>query len=201
MLVITWCTFLFAPGMPILFPIALFGMVVLYITNRIQLAYWHRRPPIYDQKMNETTIGMLSVAPALYLLSGAWVFSNQQAFTNTVQPLKNGELFQGPQHYVDGLFHNITPASIFLLCFALIALLTILRQIVNCCKIERFYSTQKKVARFQVRQRLASFFSSLKRRDRESLIKEELLDRERLNSSKLSKENLAALVLHPRSTS
>ena len=96
MLVITWCTFLFAPGLPILFPIALLGMVVLYITNRIQLAYWHRRPPIYDQKMNETTIGMLSVAPALYLLSGAWVFSNQQAFTNTVQPLKNGELFQGP---------------------------------------------------------------------------------------------------------
>ena len=76
MLVITWVTFLFAPGLPILFPIALFGMIVLYVTNRIQLAYWNRRPPIYDQKMNLTAIKMLAVAPILYILVGAWIYSN-----------------------------------------------------------------------------------------------------------------------------
>ena len=76
MLVITWVTFLFAPGLPILFPIALFGMIVLYVTNRYQLAYWNRRPPIYDQKMNITAIKMLAVAPILYILVGAWIYSN-----------------------------------------------------------------------------------------------------------------------------
>ena len=48
MLTLTWVTFLFAPGMPILFPIALIGMVVLYTTDRLAVAYWCRRPPIYD---------------------------------------------------------------------------------------------------------------------------------------------------------
>ena len=48
MLVITWVTFLFAPGLPILFPIALFGMILLYATNRVTLAYYNRRPPVYD---------------------------------------------------------------------------------------------------------------------------------------------------------
>ena len=76
MLVITWVTFLFAPGLPILFPIALFGMIVLYVTNRYQLAYFNRRPPIYDQKMNLTAIKMLAIAPLLYILVGAWIYSN-----------------------------------------------------------------------------------------------------------------------------
>mmetsp|Transcript_41815 Transcript_41815/g.55128 ORF Transcript_41815/g.55128 Transcript_41815/m.55128 type:complete len:173 (-) Transcript_41815:881-1399(-) len=35
MLVINWVSFLFAPGLPILFPIALFGMIVLYCTSRV----------------------------------------------------------------------------------------------------------------------------------------------------------------------
>ena len=42
--------------------------------------------------------------------------------------------------------------------------------------------------------RLASFYSALKRSDRESLIREELLDLDRLKFSKLSKENFAALI-------
>lgn len=77
MLVITWVTFLFAPGLPILFPIALFGMVVLYVTNRIGLAYFNRRPPGYDSKMNENTISILGFAPILYACVGSWVYSNQ----------------------------------------------------------------------------------------------------------------------------
>jgi len=56
MLIITWVTFLYGPGLPVLFPIALFGMIILYITNRVMLAYFHRRPPVYDSKMNTTTI-------------------------------------------------------------------------------------------------------------------------------------------------
>ena len=76
MLVQTWVTFLFAPGIPVLFPIALFGMIVLYLTNRFCLAYWHRRPPVYDEALNSTVIKMLGFAPILYALNGMWVYSN-----------------------------------------------------------------------------------------------------------------------------
>ena len=77
MLVITWITFLFAPGMPILFPIALLGMIILYSTNRVCLAYFNRRPPVYDSKMNNTVLKLLGFAPILYVMTGAWVYSNQ----------------------------------------------------------------------------------------------------------------------------
>ena len=77
MLVITWVTFLFGPGIPILFPIALFGMIVLYLTNRVSLAYFNRRPPGYDNKMNEMTLKLLGFAPIFYVLMGFWVYSNQ----------------------------------------------------------------------------------------------------------------------------
>ncbi len=77
MLVITWITFMFGPGLPILFPIGLFGLIMLYVTDRVSLAYLNRQPPVYDLKMNDTTIGMLKFAPILYMLVGSWVYSNQ----------------------------------------------------------------------------------------------------------------------------
>ena len=113
MLVITWVTFLFGPGIPILFPIALFGMLTLYVTNRITLAYWHRRPPVYDYKMNETTINMLAFAPLLYSIFGAWVYSNQQTFFNSVQPVTNEALFMNANHTFSQFFTQLTPGTVF----------------------------------------------------------------------------------------
>lgn len=48
MIVLTWVTFLFAPCMPILFPIGLFGLVMLYYSNRFALAYQCVRPKDYN---------------------------------------------------------------------------------------------------------------------------------------------------------
>ena len=76
MLVVICVTFLFAPGMPILFPIALLGMIVQYSTNRVQLAYLRHRPPVYDNKMNTSAIIVLENAPVFYVLMGAWLYSN-----------------------------------------------------------------------------------------------------------------------------
>ena len=76
LIMFTWVTFLFAPGLPILFPIGLIYMIVLYTTDRLTLAYWHRRPPVFDEHMNETTIRLLSTAPLLYACMAAWLYGN-----------------------------------------------------------------------------------------------------------------------------
>lgn len=73
----TWVTFLFGPGLPVLFPICLLSKLMLYTCNRIELAYFSRRPPVYDGKMNKTVIDLLFVSPLLYILYGAWLYSNQ----------------------------------------------------------------------------------------------------------------------------
>ena len=67
---------MFGAGMPILFPIGLLGLCILYCTNHVTLAYLCKTPPVYDEKMNMTTILLLQMAPLLYVTVGAWVFSN-----------------------------------------------------------------------------------------------------------------------------
>lgn len=77
MLTLVWVTFLFAPGMPILFPIALLAMIILYMSNQMMLAKVCKRPPAYDESMTKVTLKLLKVAPLLYALMGAWLYSNQ----------------------------------------------------------------------------------------------------------------------------
>ena len=45
-------TFTFGLAIPILFPIALFSLINLYISNRIMLAYFYRKPPMFAGGMN-----------------------------------------------------------------------------------------------------------------------------------------------------
>ena len=73
---IVFVTFLFAPGLPILLPIALFGLTVQYLTNKVALAYYVKRPPVYDSEMNYRMLKMLKLAPLLYVCMGAWIYSN-----------------------------------------------------------------------------------------------------------------------------
>ena len=39
---------MFGPGMPIFFPIAYFGIFLQYTVEKLMVAYWNRRPPMYD---------------------------------------------------------------------------------------------------------------------------------------------------------
>ena len=148
MLVITWVTFLFAPGIPILFPIALLGMIILYCTNRISLAYFNRRPPVYDQKMNKTTLKLLGVAPLLYICMGAWVYSNQQTFTNVVTTNKNSDLFMDSDHHFSCFWEQLTPGSVFLVYIFFVVVLICWRVSITFCKIERCFSFPMKIKAF-----------------------------------------------------
>ena len=39
-------------ALPMLFPVALFGLVNNYFTERILLAYYYRQPPMLDNRIN-----------------------------------------------------------------------------------------------------------------------------------------------------
>ena len=58
---------------------------------------------------------------------------------------------------------------------------------------------KRKVDQIQVEQHLATFFSSLKSSDRESMIREEVQLQERLKAARLTSEQLAELVLEEKS--
>lgn len=75
-LTVVYVAALFGPMLPILFPISVLNLVILYFTERLMMAYSYKRPPMYDQTLNEVTINMLYTAPIIYCASCAWTFSN-----------------------------------------------------------------------------------------------------------------------------
>ena len=139
MITLTWVTFLFGPGIPILFPIALIGMINLYTTNQIMLAYVCKRPPTYDESMTITTIRLLKLAPLLYAMMGAWLFSNQQTFYNTVNPVPYGEVMMPTSHYMKQFVTEATPGSVFFVYIlaapALFCFTMILKQVGTCVRL------------------------------------------------------------------
>jgi hypothetical protein len=47
---------MFGAGIPLLFPIALLSFIVIYILERILVAYYYRAPSMMDDKLSRTAI-------------------------------------------------------------------------------------------------------------------------------------------------
>jgi hypothetical protein len=81
---ITFVTFMYGLGVPILFPIAVFSFLVLYLVEKSMLYWCYRQPPMYDDKLNKSVLTKMTYAPLLFLIYGYWMFSNKQLFSNSV---------------------------------------------------------------------------------------------------------------------
>jgi len=45
---VTFVTFMYGLALPLLFPIALLAFLVLYVTEKLTITYYYRKPPMYD---------------------------------------------------------------------------------------------------------------------------------------------------------
>ena len=97
-------TFLFGAGQPLLFPIALVGLFVTYVTERLRMAYSYTKPPMYDSRLSQHTLKALAYAPVFYAIYAAWLFSNQQVFKNLVPEMSNFLLYPLQGHKFEQWF-------------------------------------------------------------------------------------------------
>ncbi|CDW90155.1 UNKNOWN [Stylonychia lemnae] len=81
---VTFVTFMYGLALPLLFPIALLAFLVLYITEKLTITYYYKKPPMYDQKMNEAAIGILKWAPFFMMIFGFWQLGNMQIFSHEI---------------------------------------------------------------------------------------------------------------------
>lgn len=79
---IIFVTMTYGYGIPLLFPIAAFGILVLYFVEKTMLYYAYRLPPMYDERLSQSVIGMLNYAPLIFLGFGYWMASNKQMLSN-----------------------------------------------------------------------------------------------------------------------
>lgn len=74
--VMVYVSFMYGIALPILFPIVLVGISIMYMNERLQLAYNHPKPPMYGKDMNNQVLSLLKWAPLPMLLFGYWVMGN-----------------------------------------------------------------------------------------------------------------------------
>lgn len=75
-LTISYITFMYGFGMPVLFPIAMLSFLVLYVVEKFMLFYGHITPPMYDERLSNDVLTKLQFAPLLYLIFGYWMASS-----------------------------------------------------------------------------------------------------------------------------
>lgn len=74
--------FTYGLALPMLFPICLIGLVNMYITERLQIVYFYREPPMIDNQLNDRAVEILMFAPLIMLSFGYWMLGNRQMFYN-----------------------------------------------------------------------------------------------------------------------
>ena len=73
---VVYVTMFYGVGLPILFPIAALTLAIFYCNERYHIAYTYRLPPSMDATLTNNAIQVLSYAPLLMLVQGAWMLGN-----------------------------------------------------------------------------------------------------------------------------
>lgn len=80
---------MFGSGIPILFPIALICLVILYIFEKKMITRLVTIPANYDPKMNKDMVSTFLYGPILYAAIGFWMYSVPSLMSNDVQPISH----------------------------------------------------------------------------------------------------------------
>jgi len=102
-------TFTHGLALPILFPIAAFGIFNQWLVEKLMFAYFYKQPPLIDNKLNDYALSILQKAPICMLILGYWQLGNREMFFNSPSELENARDVADSQHTLfhgeDGLSH------------------------------------------------------------------------------------------------
>lgn len=78
----TYVAFTHGLALPLLFPITLFGIINIYLCERVLFAYFYRQPPMFDNLLNDRALSILMFAPLFMVMFSYWMIGNRQMFYN-----------------------------------------------------------------------------------------------------------------------
>jgi len=82
MLNVAFVTMMFGFGIPLLFPLAAFALWFLFLVEKTMLYYSYQRPPIYNEKLNNSVLIAMRAAPLYFFAFGYWMVSSNQLLKN-----------------------------------------------------------------------------------------------------------------------
>lgn len=193
---ITFVTMMYGVGLPILFPIAAFSFLILYMVEKTMIYYAYRQPPMYDEKLNNNVLTILTYAPLLFLSFGYWMFSSKQLLSNKVSyATLNSEVRETGHIWYEvfqGKTYDACPHLPFLIMFWIFLTGTIFRHQIYK-GLAYLLPSLIKVGDLEIDEDLDNYFNTLDEHDRNWSIKEEENARGVLNLKILNDETLTKL--------
>lgn len=187
--VIIWVNMMYGVGLPLLFPLTLFSIVLQYIIEKLLTVYYYRKSPMLDEKINHNAYTTLKWAVHVYTFTGYWMLSNKQIFGNDVTPINRKDELEITNH---SLFNIPYDHAYPLLVCAILILFTQLLQEVFII-IGRLVFVKEAVDDYLSYEELLPFPESLYEHDLDTAIAEEEHVRSRLGYSKLNEKLLSRL--------
>ena len=92
MIAITWVVFMYAPGLPILFPLTAINFFIIYWIDKYLLLRFFKRPKNYDEESILFTVDQMKYSFIFHMILGAVVYSK-----NTILNAKNMEAIKDIQ--------------------------------------------------------------------------------------------------------
>lgn len=192
---ITFVTFTYGFGLPLLFPLAAGALFVLFCVEKMMIYYSYREPPTYDAKMNTAVLGLMTWAPLLFLSFGYWMFSSNVLFGNDTYWFDQKSDVPKTGHVWYEVFtaeaYKVSPALPLIVVFWGLLLLIVFRN-----SLQTFLSRHTKwirVGELELDEGLDNYFKTLDDHDRVWSIKEEENTRNVLGMNILLDETLEKL--------
>ena len=193
---ITFVTMMYGLGLPILFPVAAASFLTLYLMEKTMIYYAYRQPPMYDEKLNNNVLSILTYAPLLFLSFGYWMYSSQQLFQNDFDGIVNTSDVRQTGHVWTEVFksgtYDLCPHMPLLVMFWVFLAGTIFRH--QIYKVLAYlFPNVIRVGDLEIDEDLDNYFNTLDDHDRNWSIKEEENGRATLNMRILNDETLQKL--------
>jgi hypothetical protein len=168
MMNITFITMMYGLGMPILFPIAAWAYFVLYSVERLLVAYFYQLPPTFDDKLTKNAMNTLRWAAVLHLLVGYWMLSNYQIFQNFWEYIPTPQTLMRTNHTLSTI--RVDQGAPLILMGAAVAIIIFMQAFFK--KTLRRWGFSFGGAKINVDENLPFFFTAIKLKDADWLIKE-----------------------------
>lgn len=165
---VTFVTMMYGLGVPILFPIAAFSYFVFYTLERLLTAYFYQLPPTFDDQMTKNALGNMRWAAVFYLLFGYWMLSSKVIFANVYNliPDSTTKMFSG--HTFSSI--TVDQASPLLLIGVCVSIIIIMQSFFK--KTLKAWGFTFGGTKINVDENLPYFFTSIRLKDADWLIKE-----------------------------
>lgn len=69
-------------GMPVINILNIISLILGYLIEKIIVAWYFRKPPLYDDTLNRNTVYYMKWASLIYCAFAYWMITNKQIFEN-----------------------------------------------------------------------------------------------------------------------